>query len=128
MNIKALQFEFKRQGFRKLKASETAGNVRKRNAEIAHWSRALFETVHCFGSVMTRKKPLYHGISCKFLFSEFSTIFEMPTSLTTSQTIACNFATNNGIVLALKHAGQADDISLVFDVSVISDFTNEQGF
>ena len=59
--------------------NETDADVRARNSEIAHWSRALQEVIHCWGSVMHRKKPLYHGIDCKLLFNRFSYAFLMPT-------------------------------------------------
>jgi hypothetical protein len=126
-NITEMQYEFKRQGFRKIMDSDRERDVRTRNKEIAHWARSLNEAVWCFGTPLSRKRPLYHGISCKLIFNAFRTWFDMPTSLTVSRNIADTFAKGGaGIVLCIKHGGEADAWSLMLDVSAVSDYPNEK--
>ncbi len=126
-NYTKLQYEFKRQGFRTLDANETESDVRARNREIANWCRLLMEGVHCFGSVMSKRKRRFHGINARLLVFNFEPEFQFPISLTTSWRIAKNFATESGIVLVMKHGGLHDTYSLELDVSDLSKFSNEKG-
>jgi hypothetical protein len=129
-NLNQLQYEFKRLGFRKLNDNESDADVRIRNREIAHWSRGLYESVHCFGTVMSKKKKrrLFHGISCKLVFDRFAQQFLLPTSLTTSRVIAERFAKQYGIVLELSHARDKDVKSLAINVKQISKFPQEKEY
>eukprot|EP01084_Bolivina_argentea_P278504 475815_1 len=80
----------------------------KNNAEYAHWSKLLIETVNVFGFKMkdSKIKIFYHGIDNLLIFSSFVTVFNSPTSTTTQISVAGIFADANGAILELRKQHQ----------------------
>merc|ERR1711933_618018 len=89
-----------------------------------------------YGSIITDNKVVYHGLNKQFLFKQFSTHFNAPTSTTEDIFIAQNFSKDTGIVLALKNGNEEleNDIISEFssnqprylDVAWLSAFSNER--
>ena len=110
-------------------------NTYKRHFNFYWFGRFLFEAIEFYGTVMNKKKEVYHGLDKQLLFSEFSTHFNSPTSTTTSEAIAFNFMKNNGIILILKNCNTShnNNITSQYDlsqtrymnVSFISAYSNE---
>eukprot|EP01083_Nonionella_stella_P300997 1030386_1 len=99
--------------------------VKKRNAEFAHWSRLLREAVELYGIAM-KERPgikLYHGLKCELVFDCINCKFCAPTSMTTSWSVAQSFSQGFGLILALT---MYDSDLRFFDVSWLSNYPTEE--
>lgn len=82
--------------------------------------RNLYVAIAFYGKAMKPKDTVWHGLSQKMVFKEFSTYFDCPTSTTTQVQVAANFAEDGGgIVLKLK-SRHADNPCIALDVSHFS--------
>eukprot|EP01084_Bolivina_argentea_P137687 242493_1 len=88
---------------------------------------------------MTDQQAVYHGLDKPFLFKEFLSHFNAPTSTTPDLLCAVNFSKEKGIILALRNANDAfaknaivsqfmKDQTRYVDVSWISDFSHEKEY
>eukprot|EP01084_Bolivina_argentea_P055824 102273_1 len=128
-----------RSTFRRTDADKTEESVRIRHCKYYFFSRFLFTAIEFYGDIMKDNDLVYHGLDQPFLFSDFLTHFNAPTSTTPSKVSASNFAKDGGIIMALKNGN--DDINTnriisqyepsqprYLDVSWISDFAHEQEY
>eukprot|EP01084_Bolivina_argentea_P147559 258154_1 len=125
-----------RSTFRRIDSDTTEESIRIRHSKYYFFSRFLFEALEMFGNIMKDEDVVYHGLDQQFLFAEFSTHFNAPTSTTPSIHSAKNFAKDGGIILGLTNGNQDINKNQVIskyqanqprflDVSWISDFGNE---
>ena len=70
---------------------------------------------------MTPDMSVWHGLSQKMVFKEFSAYFDCPTSTTTELTVAARFSGGEGIVLKLKPKYKKDTV-MMLDVSHFSNY------
>eukprot|EP01083_Nonionella_stella_P012289 34860_1 len=79
-------------------------NIRSYHIDNFYWMGLfIFTAIQFFGVKPANEQEFYHGLKKQFLFTDFSTIFEPPTSTTTDRNVAqTKFAGDNGIVLTLK--------------------------
>eukprot|EP01084_Bolivina_argentea_P016840 31450_1 len=125
-----------RSTFRKIHKDETDEQIRQRHSKYYFLSRFLFEAIDCHGSIMDNGKTVFHGLNKPFLFKQFQTHFNAPTSTTEDKFIARNFSQEAGIILELKNGNKdtKNDIISRFasnqprylDVSWLSQFDNEK--
>ena len=123
-NFDALQREFKKT-YRKKYPNEPRKEVTKRHQEIANWASLLDQCMTFYSERLTDDNArFYHGINCQLKFTQFQAFFLCPTSTTTIPTIAYNFASSEGVVIALT---KADTRGPVFvNVSFLSDYPKEE--
>eukprot|EP01083_Nonionella_stella_P141493 436093_1 len=105
------------------------GDTRAYHINHFYWmGRFIYAAIQFFGDRPRETDRLYHGLKKQFLFTEFSTIFEFPTSTTTSKDIArTKFAGDNGIILTLgpKFKNELNN-NKYLDVAAISRYGQEK--
>eukprot|EP01083_Nonionella_stella_P042094 113883_1 len=129
--------------FRKKHAYEHIALVKKRNAEFAHWSKRLRETVELYGKRGWEKResgdeqqwnlehdrirgPFYCGMDSLMVVPEFNIRFCAPTSMSTSFSVATTFAGDEGIIITLNNNGHWHSDNLrIWDCSWLSGFQGE---
>eukprot|EP01083_Nonionella_stella_P105219 302544_1 len=109
-------------------AAEIRKELKQRNAEYWHWSKALRESVELWGipldSTQNKYKIFYHGTS-HLIFDKLVAKFSSPTSTTSSIQVAIIFAKENGMILELEqYTGYGSDLRY-FNMNVLSAFSNE---
>eukprot|EP01084_Bolivina_argentea_P249732 418205_1 len=113
-----LQF---RKTYRSINRTETIKEIKKRHCVFGNWGKLLFEVVKLYGDPASTHKTYYHGLNTSFLFAKFLVFFASPLSTSTNSVVANNFATINGIIIALQpQVGYTS-----FDVSWCSRFGQE---
>ena len=123
-NFDQLQAKFS-ETFWPMKDGEKHEEVVKRHCENFYWfGRSLFVAINFFGSAMNSDTYVYHGLSHKMLFKDFSYYFAHPTSTTTEQSVAHTFSGHGGIILKLKSKYKRQQ-AFMLDVSKFSDFRDE---
>eukprot|EP01084_Bolivina_argentea_P044722 82285_1 len=126
-----------RSTFRRVDGDKNEESTRIRHCKYYFFSRFIYEAIEFFGSVMNDKDTVYHGLNQPFLFDEFLTHFNAPTSTTVDKISAQNFASDGGIILELKNGNTDIDVNPIIsqyesnqprylDVSWISDFGHER--
>lgn len=98
-NFPCLQRAYKRYGYRR--EGKTRDQLLKNHSEIWHYSRLLFESVHCFGNPLNKDKKYYHGLDCKLIFDRYNVMIDVPLSVTTEKDIAYSFS--DGMLLITQH-------------------------
>eukprot|EP01083_Nonionella_stella_P186796 684933_1 len=130
-----------RSTFRRVESKDSNDDdVRARHSHYYFFSRFLYESIEFFGLIMRNKQTVYHGLDKPFLFKDFVTHFNCPTSTTPDEQCARNFAKDSGIILALRN-GNEETASIpttiaqfmreqprYLDVSWISAFQNEREY
>eukprot|EP01083_Nonionella_stella_P135229 411354_1 len=122
-NFTHLQFVFSAT-YRKKTLNEPDESVLHRHSTFYHFGKYLKEAVQWFGSSAggpgASNKLFYHGINDEFIFPKVLDVdIQCPLSTTTAFSVAVRFATESGVILALK--SRAKYIS----VSWLSDYGNE---
>eukprot|EP01084_Bolivina_argentea_P319309 553841_1 len=69
---------------------------------LYYFARSLFEAVEFFGTAMSAKDFVYHGLDELMYFDKFQTYFNQPISTSDSLRIAHQFSEGTGIILKLK--------------------------
>eukprot|EP01083_Nonionella_stella_P002039 5862_1 len=96
-----------RSTFRRVESKDkNDDDVRARHSHYYFFSRFLYESIEFFGYIMQNKQTVYHGLDKPFLFKDFLTHFNCPTSTTPDDQCARNFAKDNGIILALRNGNE----------------------
>eukprot|EP01083_Nonionella_stella_P250094 864124_1 len=117
-----------RESYRASEHDDNNQNIRSYHINNFYWmGRFIYTAIQFFGEKPSNHNSFYHGLKKQFLFTEFSTIFETPTSTTTDAEIArIKFAQENGVVLTLKPKFKNDlNNSKYLDVSTISGYGKE---
>eukprot|EP01083_Nonionella_stella_P073086 197384_1 len=118
-----------RESYRSSEYDDNNQNIRSYHINNFYWmGRFIYTAIQFFGQKPKSDDRFYHGLRKQFLFTEFSTIFEPPTSTTKDKHIAqTNFAGEGGIVLTLgpKFKNELNN-SKYLDVSAISNYGKEQ--
>ena len=119
-----IQCEFKKR-CRKAYRGEPLAELIVRNAEIAHWCRALKESIMFFGRTMSANECVFSGMAGHLLFDSMYQRFECPLSTTKSERIATHrFAGDtSGVTLKLKRGNSQ---TRCLDVTRFSCFPGEQ--
>eukprot|EP01084_Bolivina_argentea_P272769 464495_1 len=128
-----------RSSFRYTQDDKNEEDIRIRHSKYYFLSRLIYISIEFFGNIMKNKQIVYHGLNQPFLFKEFSTHFNAPTSTTPSKLSAQNFAQDNGIILALRNGNIENDKNCIISqysanqprylaVQWISDFAHEQEY
>eukprot|EP01084_Bolivina_argentea_P185632 320105_1 len=128
-----------RSTFRKMGKDVNDDSIRERHSKYYFLSRFLYEAIEFFGHIMSDQQTVYHGLDKPFLFKEFLTHFNAPTSTTPDLLCAVNFSKESGIILALRNGNDAIDTNAIVsqfmkdqpryvDVSWISDFSHEKEY
>eukprot|EP01084_Bolivina_argentea_P249776 418285_1 len=117
-----------RQSYRNENYNDLNEVIIKRHCHNFYWfGRFLTTAIEFWGQTPRRNDRLYHGLSQKFLFNEFSTVYEIPTSTTGKISVAHGFAKDGGIVIQLAPKWKKEiNSSKYLDVSIFSDFKHEQ--
>ena len=98
--------------------------LKRRNAQIAHWYKLLYEAVEFYGERVTTEHKFYTGMGVRLLFDSFTPQFNAPLSTTTAESIALRFSKNSGLVLKLVPVKGSMD--MFFDVEWLSDYELEK--
>eukprot|EP01084_Bolivina_argentea_P223310 377862_1 len=118
-----------RESYRSSDYDDNNQNIRRYHVNNFYWmGRFIFESIEFFGERPGAKDIFFHGQTKKFLFTEFSTILEAPTSTTSNWSVANNnFAGDNGIVLKLgpKFKNELNN-NKYLNVSSISEYNDEK--
>eukprot|EP01084_Bolivina_argentea_P147563 258159_1 len=104
---------------------ETEQQKIDRHSNFVHFARLLYEAFVFYGSTDSEVKLLYHGMSRELLFKTLYCTFDLPTSTTTAQSIACNFGGGAGIVMKLESSESMQHIKTL-DMDVFSCFEHEE--
>eukprot|EP01083_Nonionella_stella_P165564 551065_1 len=120
-----------RKTYRRIHVSDTKDDIIRRHCNNHYWfGRFLTTAIVFWGQIPTKAEQIYHGLSGKFVFDHFSTVYEIPTSTTDDINVAQNFAESTaGIVLKLspKYTDEVNQ-SRCLDVAAagLSDFEAER--
>ena len=115
-NFDHLQRNFKKT-YRQKYPNEKRKDITNRHTEIANWASLLDQCMTFFSERLTDDNArFYHGINCQLKFKQFQAFFLCPTSTTTIPQIAYNFASSEGVVIALT---KADTRGLFFVFCVV---------
>eukprot|EP01083_Nonionella_stella_P147885 467265_1 len=118
-----------RESYRTNEYDDNNHRIRSYHINNFYWmGRFMFASIQFFGVEPKRNDRFYHGLKKQFLFTQFSTIFEPPTSTTTDPNLArTRFAGDNGVVLTLmpKFKNHLNN-SKYLDVSTISAYGKEK--
>eukprot|EP01084_Bolivina_argentea_P124591 220769_1 len=101
------------------------GNIIERHRQVYYLARALFEAVEFFGTKMSNKDFVYHGLDKILYFDKFQTYFNQPVS-TTTLGIARRFSTETGIILMLKSPIKSCNNPKYLNVSTFSCYVEEE--
>ena len=83
--------------------SATKEEIIRNHADNFYWfGRYLSCGIELFGNEATVKLHFYRGINQQFLFNHFSSVYEVPLSTTSSESVASGFATEAGLILMLS--------------------------
>ena len=96
---------------------------------VANWCRLLKESVYYFGDLLGEDDKLYHGVNKRLMFQRVAKKFNLAMSTTTSHFVASKllFGENeNGICLILGKMFALEENNLFLDVSLFSDYPNEE--
>eukprot|EP01083_Nonionella_stella_P004800 13996_1 len=118
-----------RESYRSSEYDNNNHNIRSYHINNFYWmGRFIYTAIQFYGQKPLNKQRFYHGLKKHFLFTEFSTIFEPPTSCTADADIARRiFAGDDGIVLTLKPKFKGElNNSKYLDVSAISNYGKEK--
>ena len=91
-------------------------------------SKYLIEAVNCFGInglYGDEYGPFYSGINCVICIPSFRIRLYGPTSTTTQQPVANNFAKEDGIILSLNNTERPAINCRFFNVSWLSRYPEE---
>eukprot|EP01083_Nonionella_stella_P004799 13992_1 len=117
-----------RNSYRTNEFEDNHQKIRSHHMNNFYWmGRFIFVAIHFFGDKPGKDDIFYHGLQKQFLFTQFSTIFEIPTSTSTDHNIAQNtFAREDGIVLSLgpKFKNELNN-NKYFNVTSISNYEKE---
>ena len=92
-----------RASFRKLFYNDTEHTIRARHCANFYWfGRYLECALKFYGKKAKKKQTFFHGLDCKFIFDDFSAVFEIPLSTTNDQIAAENFAQGQGIIVCVS--------------------------
>eukprot|EP01083_Nonionella_stella_P022304 61692_1 len=124
-----LCFQF-RASYRSRDYDDNNTNIKTFHRNHFYWlGRFIYVAITFFGKTpscksQSRRETFYHGLCETFLFNEFSTIFEIPTSTSTSFHVARErfTAQGAGIVLELSPKFNVTNLSKCLDVSKISGY------
>eukprot|EP01083_Nonionella_stella_P241273 842644_1 len=118
-----------RSTYRLIDDEKTAFEVTQRHRQLYYYSRALFEAIEFFGSLMESGLSVYHGLNKVMFFESFRTFFNQPISTTLNMSTAIQFSGGIGTILTLKSGAiNMNDPSKVpkyLPVSWLSCFPNE---
>eukprot|EP01083_Nonionella_stella_P040217 109293_1 len=117
-----------RRSYRKMGVDDTDDDVIRRHCDNYYWfGRFVTAAVEFWGDIPQKDDEFYHGLSTKFVFRDFSTVYEIPTSTTWDFSVAQKFCNSNGIVLKLAPKF-TDDVnhSRCLDVSPLSQFADDE--
>eukprot|EP01083_Nonionella_stella_P267987 905612_1 len=98
------------------------------HADLYHYARSLFESVHCFGTEMNHNMRVYHGVNTKMSFDRFTAQFFQPISTTLDANVAQTFSQGVGMVLVLKRSRDKHNVTRYIDMLPISMYPNESEF
>jgi hypothetical protein len=99
--------------------------LEKRIQQFYHWQGKLLIVLKKFG-VFLKEKVLYHGINNQMIINSSSVSFSGPLSASTDYHVARTFATSKGMVLKICSMFPRLNYCYAMDVSMISDYPEEQ--
>eukprot|EP01083_Nonionella_stella_P279631 951219_1 len=118
-----------RRSYRKMDVSDTKDDIIRRHCNNYYWfGRFLTTAIEFWGHIPSKSEKIFHGLTGKFVFDHFSTVYEIPTSTTCAITVAQNFSCGDaGIVLKLspKYSDEVNN-SRCLDVSALSEYEKER--
>eukprot|EP01083_Nonionella_stella_P224260 798458_1 len=97
--------------------------------EFFHWRHNLLTVLSKFGSTLTEKKLLYHGVNAKMILYNgrcTQSTFYGPLSTSSSYHVARTFATMKGMVLCVATQYPRLGMCRAFNASLLSDYPEEQ--
>ena len=104
-----LQYELKHRGFSLLSSDESFSRFKKRNREIANFSKILFECIRFYGynnnHLFQSSAIFYHGFDSKILTDNFELTVNVPTLITlepSSAMMICDKSKNSVIQFRAK--------------------------
>ena len=127
-----LQHEMKHIGMSSKTGNESFSKFRKRNREIANFSKIMEECIMFYGHTnheFMSNAIFYHGISPKVLFHAFKLQINAPTLITLEPSLAMTICDDpNNIILQFR--AQTNDINdcRLLDVSWLSDSPQNNSF
>eukprot|EP01083_Nonionella_stella_P234881 826463_1 len=111
--------------FRKKDWFESIKSLMKRHSEFAIWARLLRESIEVFGmdghcqhvdengnTHFPAQGPFYCGMSHVMVMPQFNISLFCPTSTTKQESVAWEFAGDDGIVIQLSNNGENDNLSI----------------
>eukprot|EP01084_Bolivina_argentea_P172191 298288_1 len=105
----------------------------ERHMQLYNYSRALYESVEFFGTRMSSRSEVYHGLNKPLYFQRFTNFhFNQPLSTSGNTNTAVEFSQGCGLVLTLKSDLKSNDFTgaqrapKYVSVSWISDFPYEK--
>eukprot|EP01084_Bolivina_argentea_P223308 377859_1 len=118
-----------RESYRPSQFDDNNIQIRSYHINNFYWmGRFIYTAIQFFGQKPTKDDTFYHGQNKQFLFTEFSTILEAPTSTTSDWKIAKQkFSGENGIVLKLTAKFKYElNNNKYLNVSSISEYNDEK--
>eukprot|EP01083_Nonionella_stella_P189256 699481_1 len=103
--------------------------LENRLREFFHWRHNLLTVLSKFGSTLTEKKLLYHGVNAKMILyngRRTRSTFYGPLSTSSSYHVARTFATMKGMVLCVATQYPRLGMCRAFNASLLSDYPEEQ--
>eukprot|EP01083_Nonionella_stella_P190263 704683_1 len=118
-----------RKSYRAQTPQDSKEDIIQRHCNDHYWfGRFLTTAIEFWGNVPKTTDSFYHGLAGRFVFANFSTVYEIPTSTTWDINVAQQFCDGtNGIILKLspKFTNEVDN-SRCLDVSGLSDYEAEK--
>ena len=114
-----------RRTYRLSSATDTKENVIKNHCELYFYARYLYEAIEFYGTEMGPNEEVYHGLSVKLHFRDFTAYFNQPISTTTDFGAARQFG-SDGIILTFKAVPDSDKVSKYLAVDWLSNFPHEK--
>eukprot|EP01084_Bolivina_argentea_P048306 89017_1 len=111
------------------KDAQESEKLIKRLQEFYHWRGALLIVLNKYGKRLhdNNNMILYHGVNTKFIVKPNVTYaFSGPLSTTSSYHVARTFATAKGMILKINSHFPRLNYCNAFDVSLISDYPEEE--
>eukprot|EP01083_Nonionella_stella_P291049 990428_1 len=81
-NFTELQCKYKKTGCREENKEEGIKEFIKRNQEIGHWYKLLYESIICYGTQVSRGQVFYTGINIPVSFNTYTPWFNCTFSTT----------------------------------------------
>ena len=127
-NFTELQNEYKKIGCRESTDVQSVRDqsfldLKEMSREIARWYRLITESVLFWGNAVSENDVFYTGLDCKMAFDNMAPEWFCPFSTTVSDSVALNFATEQGIILEMKPSTGSMD--RYFDCEWLSGYPEE---